>query len=348
MSETSPETSLDFEAVQNRAEVALARCEDPEQLESWYYATLGRKGEVQLMSRQLGQLSAEERPIFGKRVNALKQALQVAYEQRREEIERQALERRLSAGAIDVTLPGRRPRTGTLHPSTLVLRAMCRIFGDMGFQIYRSPDVVTDEYNFEWLNMPPEHPARDMQDTFYTRDENVVLRTHTSAGQILAMREYHPEPIRVVLPGMCYRNEQITARSEIQFHQIEGLAVGEGITFADLKGTLTEFARRFFGAERQTRFRASYFPFTEPSAEMDVSCFQCDAKGCRLCKYSGWLEILGCGMVHPVVLRNGGYDPERFSGFAFGTGPERIAMLKYGLDDIRAFWGNDLRFLTQF
>jgi phenylalanyl-tRNA synthetase alpha chain len=345
---TTEGSATDLAVLRNAAEAALERCEDSAQLEAWYYEFLGKKGKAQLLTRQFGSLPAAERPAFGQQINALKQALQEAYESRRQSVEATDLARRLAAGALDVTLPGRRPHTGTLHPSTVVLRAMCRIFGDMGFQIYRSPDVVTDEYNFEWLNMPPEHPARDMQDTFYTTDENVVLRTHTSAGQVLAMREYHPEPIRVVLPGMCYRNEQITARSEIQFHQIEGLAVGEGITFADLKGTLTEFAKRFFGAQRETRFRASYFPFTEPSAEMDVSCFQCEAQGCRLCKYSGWLEILGCGMVHPVVLRNGGYDPEIYSGFAFGTGPERIAMLKYGMDDIRAFWANDLRFLEQF
>jgi phenylalanyl-tRNA synthetase alpha chain len=218
----------------------------------------------------------------------------------------------------------------------------------MGFQIYRTPDVETDAYNFEMLNFPPHHPAREMQDSFYTTKEDVILRTHTSPGQVHAMHEYYPEPIRVILPGMCYRNEQITTRSEIQFTQVEGLAVGHNITFADLKGTLTEFARRLFGANRETRFRAAYFPFTEPSAEMDVTCFLCDGEGCQVCKYTGWLEILGCGMVHPNVLRNGGYDPEIYYGFAFGLGPERIAMLKYGIDDIRQFWSNDLRFLEQF
>ncbi len=200
----------------------------------------------------------------------------------------------------------------------------------------------------ELINRRVEHPARDMQDTFYTTEEGILLRTHTSPGQIAAMREYHPQPIRIIVPGMCYRSEQITARSGIQFNQIEGLAVGHGIRFSDLKGTLTEFAKRLFGAQRKTRFRASYFPFTEPSAEMDVSCFQCDAAGCQLCKYSGWLEILGCGMVHPIVLGHGGYDPDEFSGFAWGLGPERIAMMKYGITDIRSFWGDDLRFLSQF
>lgn len=327
---------------------ALHQASSEAELEDWYRATLGRKGSVQQLSRKFGEVAPEDRPEFGKRVNEIKTSLQTAYENRAVEAQQAQMQTAIAEGAIDVTLPGRPRETGGLHPSTLVVRRMCRIFGDMGFQIYRSPDVVTDEYNFEWLNMPPEHPARDMQDTFYTTDENVVLRTHTSAGQIMAMREYHPEPIRVVLPGMCYRNEQITARSEIQFHQIEGLAVGEDITFADLKGTLTEFARRFFGQDRKTRFRASYFPFTEPSAEMDVSCMLCDGDGCKLCKHTGWLEILGCGMVHPVVLRYGGYDPEKYSGFAFGSGPERIAMLRYGIQDIRYFWGNDLRFLEQY
>jgi phenylalanyl-tRNA synthetase alpha chain len=218
----------------------------------------------------------------------------------------------------------------------------------MGFQIYRSRDVETDEYNFELLNIPKDHPARDMWDTFHTTTPGVILRTHTSPGQIHAMREYYPEPIRVILPGMCYRYEQITARSEIQFNQVEGLAVGENISMADLKGTLSDFAKRMFGQERKIRFRANYFPFTEPSAELDVECILCGGEGCQVCKHTGWLEILGCGMVHPTVLRNGGYDPAKYSGFAFGMGPERIAMLKYGIEDIRAFWGNDLRFLEQF
>jgi len=218
----------------------------------------------------------------------------------------------------------------------------------MGFQVYRSRDVETDEMNFELLNIPANHPARDMWDTFYTTSEGILLRTHTSPGQIRVMRERCPEPIRVVLPGMCYRYEQITARSEIQFHQVEGLAVGRHVTMTDLKGTLISFAHRMFGAERKVRFRASYFPFTEPSAEMDVECVICGGSGCAICKHSGWLEILGCGMVHPRVLQNGGYDPTVFSGFAFGMGPERITMLRHRIEDIRYFWANDLRFLEQF
>ena len=217
----------------------------------------------------------------------------------------------------------------------------------MGFQVYESPDVETDEMNFELLNMPAYHPARDMWDTFWISDD-VLLRTHTSPGQIRAMREQHPEPIRVILPGKCYRYEQITARAEHQFYQVEGLAVGHDIRMTDLIGTLTEFARRFYGADRRIRIRGSYFPFTEPSIEADMDCIMCQGEGCRVCKYSGWLEICGAGMVHPVVLKNGGYDPEEWSGFAFGLGVERPAMLKYDIDDIRLFYENDLRFLRQF
>jgi phenylalanyl-tRNA synthetase alpha chain len=218
----------------------------------------------------------------------------------------------------------------------------------MGFQIYRSRNVELDDYNFTLLNIPPHHPARDMWDTFYTTDPGVLLRTHTSPGQIHAMREFAPEPVRVILPGMCFRYEQITARSEIQFHQVEGLAVGPNITFANLKGTLADFARRMWGEGVRTQFRADHFPFTEPSLEMDIECFLCGGKGCPVCKYSGWLEILGAGMVHPTVLHNGGYDPKVFSGFAFGMGPERVSMLRHGIEDIRNFWANDLRFLEQF
>ena len=317
-------------------------------LESWYRDTLGRKGSVYLLTRQIGQVDPADRPAFGKRINEIKTALEAAYEERLATLRAAELEAELAGSAIDVTLPGRKGWHGRLHPATQTLRQIYRIWGDMGFQIYRSRDVETDHYNFELLNIPQHHPARDMWDTFHTVTPGIILRTHTSPGQIHAMHDYCPEPIRVILPGMCYRYEQITARSEIQFHQVEGLAVGRDITFADLKGTLTAFARRMFGAERRVRFRANYFPFTEPSAEMDVECILCNGSGCQVCKYSGWLEILGCGMVHPNVLRNGGYDPAIYSGFAFGMGPERIAMLKYGIDDIRYFWGNDLRFLAQF
>jgi phenylalanyl-tRNA synthetase alpha chain len=338
----------ELETKYKEAEAALAAAGDTAALEAWYRDTLGKKGEVYLLTRQVGALPPDERPAFGQRLNEIKDALELAYQAKLAAVEAQELQAQLATGAIDVTLPGRRPERGRLHPITQTLREIYRVFGDMGFQVYRSRDVETDEMNFELLNFPPHHPAREMQDSFYTTEPGVILRTHTSAGQIRAMRDYHPEPIRVVLPGMCYRNEQVTARSEMQFTQVEGLAVGEDISFADLKGTLIEFTRRMFGEERKTRFRASYFPFTEPSAEMDISCFLCGGTGCGLCKHSGWLEILGCGMVHPVVLRNGGYDPEHYTGFAFGLGPERITMLRYGIDDIRHFWANDLRFLQQF
>ncbi len=317
-------------------------------LETWYKNTLGTKGNIQLMTRQFGKIPREERPAFGQRINTVKSELEAAYQQKLHLLKTAEMNAAIASSAIDVTLPGRQQPQGGLHVITQTLRHIYRIFGDMGFQIYRTGDVETDLYNFELLNFPPHHPAREMQDSFYTTDPDVILRTHTSAGQIRAMQEYHPEPVRVILPGMCYRNEQITTRSSIQFTQVEGLAVGTNITFSDLKGTLTEFARRLFGADRETRFRASYFPFTEPSAEMDVTCFLCDGKGCQVCKQTGWLEILGSGMVHPTVLRNGGYDPDVYTGFAFGMGPERIAMLKYGINDIRQFWNNDLRFLKQF
>jgi len=338
----------ELEKLRTEALASLEKIADGEALNAWEKATIGRKGEITLMTRRVSELPKDERPAFGKRANQVKQELTVAYQEKAVDIKAAELEQNIAAGAIDVSLPGRPRPLGRLHPSTQILREIYRIWGDMGFQIYRSRDVESDEYNFQLLNMPPHHPARDMWDTFYTTEEGIILRTHTSPGQVHAMREYCPEPIRVILPGMCYRYEQITARAEIQFYQVEGLAVGKHITFSDLKGTLTSFARRLFHDEIQTRFRCQHFPFTEPSAEMDVECILCGGKGCRVCKYTGWLEILGCGMVHPVVLENGGYDPAVYSGFAFGMGPERIAMLKYGIPDIRYFWSGDLRFLEQF
>lgn len=338
----------ELETVYAESLTTLESASSTSALETWYKETLGRKGNVTLMTRQVGQLPSEERPAFGKRVNEVKQALETRYERRQAAVKRAEIEAGLAADSLDVTLPGRRQWRGRLHPASQTLREIYRIWGDMGFQVYRSRDVETDEYNFELLNIPAHHPARDMWDTFHTTTPGVLLRTHTSPGQIHAMREYCPEPIRVILPGMCYRYEQITARSEVQFTQVEGLAVGKQISMADLKGTLADFAKRMFGADRQIRFRANYFPFTEPSAELDVACILCSGDGCQVCKFTGWLEILGCGMVHPKVLRNGGYDPAVYSGFAFGMGPERIAMLKYGIDDIRSFWENDLRFLEQF
>ncbi|HSJ54711.1 MAG TPA: phenylalanine--tRNA ligase subunit alpha [Anaerolineae bacterium] len=338
----------DLDHLEREALQALEAIEHEGALTGWRTSYLGRKGEVTEAVKALGGLSPAERPAYGRRVNEVKQALEAGYETRLQEIREAGQAHSLAADAVDVTLPGRPPLPGRLHPASRTLREMYAIFGEMGYQVYRSCDVETDEFNFALLNMPPHHPARDMWDTFYTTAPGVILRTHTSPGQVRAMRTYYPEPIRVILPGMCYRYEQLTARSEFMFNQVEGLAVGESITMADLKGTIVTFARRMFGAGRQVRFRASHFPFTEPSAEVDMDCVLCHGAGCRVCKYTGWLEIAGAGMVHPVVLQNGGYDPDRYTGFAFGLGPERVAMLKYGIEDIRYFWSNDLRFLEQF
>ena len=337
----------DVDALYTQSVAKLNAANTTAVLETWYKEILSRKGAVNLLARQIGKLPQEERPQFGQYINQIKTKLETAYTNRLAAVKAAELEAQMASSAIDVTLPGRSQWHGRLHPATQTLREIYRIWGDMGFQIYRSRDVETDEYNFELLNIPKHHPARDMWDTFHTTTPGVILRTHTSPGQIHAMRDYCPDPIRVILPGMCYRYEQITARSEIQFHQVEGLAVGKNITLADLKGTLTSFAKRMFG-ERPTRFRANYFPFTEPSAEMDIYWGLKTERDHSITKGTGWLEILGCGMVHPTVLRNGGYDPDIYSGFAFGMGPERIAMIKYAIDDIRYFWGNDLRFLAQF
>ena len=348
----------ELEKIRSDASAALQQTHDASTLESWRTRFLGRNSGLMQRLKKLSELPADQRPAAGQRTNEIKKRLETAYQERRHALEQIALEKSLKQENLDVTLPGRPVALGRLHPVTQTLRRITTIFAEMGFQVYRSRDVETDEFNFLLLNFPPNHPARDMQDSFYikggSKDNPVLLRTHTSAGQIHAMREASannpedPQPVRIILPGMCYRYEQVTARSEVQFTQVEGLAVGKHITFGDLKGTLTDFARRFFNSDVRTRFRASHFPFTEPSAEMDVECFVCSGVGCSVCKYTGWLEILGSGMVHPTVLRNGGYDPEVFSGFAFGMGPERLTMLRYRIEDIRNFWRNDLRFLEQF
>jgi phenylalanyl-tRNA synthetase alpha chain len=335
-------------SLEQRARTELDSCTDEVALRSWHGRFLGDKGEVKLAVKKVGTIPPPERPAYGQEVNRIQQALREAFEAALERDKQRSLTRSLSSQPLDVTLPGRPVQRGRLHLATRTLREIEAVFADLGFQIYRSREVETDENNFELLNMPPHHPARDMWDTFHTTTPGVLLRTHTSPGQIHVMRELCPEPIRVILPGMCYRYEAITPRSEIMFHQVEGLAVGERITLADLKGTVTAFARRMFGEQRQIRIRSSYFPFTEPSIEVDVDWPKEDPNADRLTKGTGWLEIMGAGMVHPVVLRNGGYDPDKFSGFAFGLGPQRIAMLKYGIDDIRQFWTNDLRFLQQF
>jgi phenylalanyl-tRNA synthetase alpha chain len=335
-----------LESLRQTALEKLAAIDTTEDLKAWNSQYIGKKGEITVLLRSTGQLPAEERPIFGKTANEVKSVLENAHDQREALIREQLLARDLEEGAIDVTLPGRPRQVGGLHPSTQVLRRFYSIWADMGFQVFRSREVETDEYNFQLLNFPPDHPARDMQDTFYTKKSNVILRTHTSPGQIRAMQalgENGTQPIRVILPGMCFRYEQVTARSEIQFNQVEGLAIGRNIRMSDLKGTITEFARRMYGDDVQIRFRASYFPFTEPSMEVDIS-----SPDARLTKGTGWVEIAGSGMVHPEVLKNGGYDPAEWSGFAFGMGPERVIMRKHSISDIRYFWGNDLRFLEQF
>jgi phenylalanyl-tRNA synthetase alpha chain len=337
-----------LETLVEAASVELGQINSGRALDDWYSQYIGRKGGITLLLRRVGELPQEKRPVFGQRGNQLRHELEAAYQQKAEVIKTNEMAETLAKGAIDVTLPGRSIRPGRLHPSTQTIRRICQIWADMGFQIYRSREVETDEMNFQMLNFPPHHPAREMQDTFYTANPNVLLRTQTSPGQIWVMRERYPEPIRLILPGMVYRNERMDASHEIQFHQVEGLAVGIGIRFSDLKGALINFAQRFYGENRLVRFQPSYYPFTEPSADMAVQCFLCNGQGCRVCKHSGWLEILGCGMVHPNVLRNGGYDPERFSGFAFGMGAERIALQRYGVKDIRYFWENDMRFLEQF
>jgi phenylalanyl-tRNA synthetase alpha chain len=337
-----------IEKIGAEALAELKGIEDSASLQAWKVKYLGRSAALSKILDSMGDLTKEDRPIVGRKVNELKNSLEEAFAVRSAALRAQNIRQSLLSEKVDVTLPGRELNRGLLHPATQTLRKIYSIWADMGFQIFRSREVELDEYNFELLNMPEHHPARDMWDTFHTTTPGVILRTHTSPGQIHVMRERAPEPIRVILPGMCYRYEQITSRAEIQFNQVEGLAVGRSITFADLKGTLTSFARRMFDQDVGTRFRAQHFPFTEPSAEMDIECFICSGEGCSVCKHTGWLEILGCGMVHPTVLENGGYDPREFSGFAFGMGPERIAMLLHQIDDIRAFWQNDVRFLEQF
>jgi phenylalanyl-tRNA synthetase alpha chain len=351
--------------IEKTALASLQDVRDEANLEAWRVANIGRSSPLMMVFAELGKLSKEERPTVGQAANKVKVVLENALAERSKAIKAAALAKSLEEEQLDVTLPGRSINIGRLHPTTQQLRRVLDILAEMGFQVYTAREVETDEMNFQLLNFPPHHPARELQDSFYIDTGNssrsiqegesqLLMRTHTSPGQIRAMKEYsasnpeNPPEIRIVVPGMCFRNEQVTARSEMQFNQVEGLVVGEHITFADLKGTIADFARRMFGQHVRTRFRASYFPFTEPSAEVDVECFVCGGKGCQVCKNSGWLEILGCGMVHPVVLQNGGYDPRRFSGFAWGMGPERQLMLRYKINDIRYFWGNDMRFLEQF
>ena len=306
---------------------------------------LGRKGEITAVMKGMGQLSAEERPLVGALANEVKDRLEAAFAERQDVLRNELMQQKLANERLDVTLPGRIQRHGSKHPITQVTEEIVAIFAALGFGVAEGPEIEKDFYNFEALNIPKDHPARDMQDTFYVSDD-VVLRTHTSPVQIRTMLEHQP-PVRVVAPGTVYRRDSDITHSPM-FHQIEGFLVDRKVTFGDLKGILTTFINEFFGQNIDVRFRPSFFPFTEPSAEVDIQCVICGGSGCRVCKQSGWLEILGSGMIDPEVFKSVCYDSEQYSGFAFGMGIERIAMLKYGVNDLRLFFENDLRFLRQF
>jgi len=324
---------------------AVSHTDDVNALEQLRVHYLGKKGELTQVMKTLGNLSAEERPKAGALINSAKERVQDALNSRKEILESAALSAKLAAERIDVTLPGRGQASGGLHPVTRTLERVEQFFTRIGYGIAEGPEVENDYHNFEALNIPGHHPARAMHDTFYF-NANMLLRTHTSPVQVRTMESRQP-PIRIVCPGRVYRCDSDITHSPM-FHQVEGLLVDEGVSFADLKGTIEEFLRVFFEKPLGVRFRPSFFPFTEPSAEVDMQCVMCSGKGCRVCKQTGWLEVMGCGMVHPNVLRMSGIDPEKYSGFAFGMGVERLAMLRYGVNDLRLFFDNDLRFLAQF
>jgi len=309
---------------------------------------LGKKGQLTEILRGMGALSAEERPVIGQVANDVRAAIEAVIAEKQAAFDRAETARRLQAETIDVTLPGKAPATGSIHPLNKVTQEIEDIFLGMGYTIAEGPEVETDFFNFEALNLPKEHPARDMQDSFYITDE-ILLRTQTSPVQIRTMKAMNGKtPVKVICPGKVYRRDDDDATHSFMFNQIEGLVVGPNIRMSDLKGTLLQFVREMYGPQMEIRLRPSFFPFTEPSAEVDVTCAQCGGSGCRMCKHTGWIEILGCGMVHPKVLEYGGYDPKEVTGFAFGMGVERIALLKYGIDDIRHFYANDVRFISQF
>lgn len=344
MSATAPD---DLDAYAARALAEIESVSDEKALDGWYRSHLAPSGTMNQFRKSIGGQPAEQRKAFGARVNSAAAALKQAFDQRGQLVSELELARSIQKDSVDVSLPSRSIPRGGYHPITRTIREFEKIFNDLGFSTFESRHAELDENNFELLNMPPAHPARDMQDTFYL-SERAVLRTHTSAGQIHAMRRYAPGPVRVILPGRCYRHEQVTARAESQFHQIELLMVGPNVRLSDLKGVLLVFARRMFGRDQRIRLRGSYFPFTEPSVEVDMRCTLCGGEGCRICKHSGWLELGGAGLVHPVVLKNGGYDPEQVRGIAFGMGIDRTFMLLHGVPDIRYLFQNDLRFLSQF
>ena len=345
--------SAQLEELQARAVASIAAADSPEALEAIEHAMLGRKGELKGLLGGIGQLPAEDRPKVGALANPVRSAIEEALAERRVGLVAEALDTRLLAEAEDVTLPGRPRRRGSLHPLRQTEREIARIFAQFGFVVVGGPEVETDALNFEALNIPADHPSRDLWDTIYVRepagtehDDRLLLRTHTSPGQIRVMRESEP-PIRVLTPGRCYRYEAVDASHGFEFFQIEGLMVDEGTTLGHLRGLLDTFAHAMFGADRATRFRPGYYPFTEPSVAFDIGCVVCEGEGCPACKRTGWMTILGAGMVHPLVLRNGGIDPERYQGFAFGMGTDRIAMLRYAITDIRAFLADDMRFLER-
>lgn len=329
----------------NAAQKAVDSAEDLSALDQVRVQYLGKKGEITLQMQTLGKLPHEERRDAGKVINIAKQKVQAAIEQRREVLKAAELNARLEAEAIDVTLPGRGQQSGGLHPVTRTLQRIEALFTQLGFEIAEGPEIEDDYHNFEALNIPESHPARAMHDTFYF-DEHTVLRTHTSPVQIRVMSERKP-PLRIIAPGRVYRCDSDLTHTPM-FHQVEGFLVDEQVSFADLKGILDEFLRNFFEKDLEVRFRPSYFPFTEPSAEVDIQCVMCAGKGCRVCSHTGWLEVLGCGMVHPKIFEHVNIDKEQFTGFAFGMGVERLAMLRYGVNDLRLFFENDLRFLRQF
>jgi phenylalanyl-tRNA synthetase alpha chain len=339
-----------IDELETRALAALnGDTRDIASLQLWERTYLSGKGELATVMRGLGRVSADERPEAGRAANSVKSALTSAYEERKSAIEAEKVQRQLAAEAVDVTLPGRRPLIGTAHPVSQMIDELSEIFALMGFQTVFGPEVETAHYNFDLLNIPANHPARDVWDTIVvdSDDAEIVLRTHTSPMQARVMEVTEP-PVRVIVPGRVYRYEAQDASHEWMFHQLEGLAVDEHITMADLKGVLRELARQLFGPDRRIRFRCDFFPFVEPGVDFAVDCAICGGQGCRVCKGTGWLEMGGAGMVHPKVLAGVGYDPEKYQGFAFGLGIERMVMMKYGVNDIRAFAGNDLRFLGQF
>lgn len=332
--------------IKQDAAAALDRADNLDLLEDLRVKFLGKKGELTALMKGMGALSPDERPVIGQLANEVRDFIGSALDEKRAAIAAAIEEKKLDAETIDVTIPGTKPKAGGIHPLNIVLRDLEDIFIGMGFSIVDGPEVELDYYNFEALNIPKDHPARDTQDSFYIND-NVVLRTQTSPVQVRTMEKQKP-PIRIISPGRVYRSDAVDATHSPVFHQVEGLVVDKGITMADLKGTLEVFVHKLYGDDTRLRFRPHHFPFTEPSAEVDISCFNCGGKGCNICKGEGWIEILGCGMVHPKVLKNCGIDPDVYSGFAFGIGLERITMFRYDVKDLRMYFENDVRFLKQF